>query len=509
MKLSLFTEAVCQKQSAKEIYLVGATVSCWQELCDKYDVLPRIAGAFDSSPRNQGEKIFRGKKISVLPLAKINHLSSEALLIITDDYFAEVYEALKSYGEDLGDIYYFVNQDTAYYLAYKEKFKDSPLKNILLFRSGPHASAYIPGMDFADNARALFEYMLQQGWTDKYQFVWLVKNPQEYSARYQQYDQVNFLPWDGAVSEDIEVRESYYEALCLAKYIFFTDAYGFARHARKDQIRVQLWHGCGIKGRAFFSLCENRYEYTTVIGDMYARLHAKDYGLRAEQVLVTGYPKDDWLFHPCKNWQDKFHIPQAAKYIFWLPTFRAAAVEGLAKLTVQEGTGETGLPIVRSAAMLRELNSTLQAKNVVLLIKLHPFQKREAVSAEAMSNIRFLENEDLRRHDVQINELLGHADALISDYSSAAVDYTLLDRPIAFTLDDCEDYKNSRGFNWPNVLDYLPGEEIYDFADFLAFVSAVTEDRDLCREKRRKLRSLFHKYTDDQSAARVVKILGL
>ena len=32
---------------------------------------------------------------------------------------------------------------------------------MILFRSGPHASAYIKGMDFSDNARALFEYMIQ------------------------------------------------------------------------------------------------------------------------------------------------------------------------------------------------------------------------------------------------------------------------------------------------------------------------------------------------------------
>ena len=51
------------------------------------------------------------------------------------------------------------------------------------------------------------------------------------------------------------------------------------------------------------------------------------------------------------------------------------------------------------------------------------------------SNIVILSNEQLYHMDIQTNEILMHADALISDYSSVAVDYLLLDRPIAFTLD--------------------------------------------------------------------------
>jgi CDP-glycerol glycerophosphotransferase (TagB/SpsB family) len=87
-----------------------------------------------------------------------------------------------------------------------------------------------------------------------------------------------------------------------------------------------------------------------------------------------------------------------------------------------------------------------------------PFQKADMVHCKGFSNIHLLDNMKLVENDIQINHLLGYADALISDYSSAAVDYLVLDRPIAFTLDDVEEYNNSRGFVFDNIREWLPGE---------------------------------------------------
>lgn len=512
MELIRFTHEVFDVIRHSKVYLIGRSEAYWDELCDTFDILPCIASAFDSAKRRQGSCSFRGKNISVVGFDILERLLDDSILIITDDYFWEIYKQLQtiqSVRNRFQRIYFYPNKETQYDLAYRKKYQDIPLQDMILFRSGPHASGYVPGLDFADNARALFEYMLREGFDEKYELVWLVNDPAEYEARYATHPRVRFLPYSGSTAENETVRDEYYETLCLAKYIFFTDAYGFARNARHDQVRVQLWHGCGIKRRVYFLPCEKRYEYMTVIGDMYAELHARDYGLRRDQVLVTGYPKDDWIFHPIKDWRERFHIPKASKYIFWLPTFRTAGAAGLENLNEEAASGETGLPIVQSMEMLEQLDQRLAEKDMVLLLKLHPFQKRNAVCRCALSHILFLENEDLRQEDVQINQILGHADALISDYSSAAIDFTLLDRPIAFTLDDYETYGDSRGFNWPNVRDYLPGEELFTFDDFCRFIADVSEDNDWSREKRIRLRKAFHAYFDDGSAERVVMALGI
>ena len=286
------------------------------------------------------------------------------------------------------------------------------------------------------------------------------------------YRNVRFLSYEAATTKDISIRDEYYEALCSAKYIFFTDSAVFCRNARKDQVRVQLWHGCGFKSlrNTRVGRDEYKYEYMTVISDLYAKLHEEDFGLNQDQLLVTGYPKDDWLYNPLVDWQYKLHIPKFSKYIFWLPTWRTTQLNGEWQGKI---VNDTGLPCIQSMEQMKELNDLLRNYDIAILVKLHPCQDSNALGDIAMSNIIILENDDLARADVQINEILGYADALISDYSSVAIDYALLDRPIGFTLDDEKDYNVSRGFLWENLNDWLPGNEIYSFEDFWIYRTMI------------------------------------
>ena len=250
------------------------------------------------------------------------------------------------------------------------------------------------------------------------------------------------------------------------------------------------------------------FRYTTVISDVYSRIHQEIYGLRADQVLVTGYAKQDWLFCPTKNWQEKLGIARARKYIFWLPTFRTAAA-GLDNLNEYDLDGQTGFPIVGTYEELAQLDRLLQSFDMVLVIKPHPFQDRKSIGSVDMENIVVLDNEQLADLDIQINQLLGNADAMISDYSSAAVDYLVLDRPMGFTLDDVEEYAESRGFVFPNIRDWLPGKELFSFEDFCSFVREIGEDIDSTMEKRKELKKKMHRYGDGDNCKRIVEALRI
>lgn len=511
MTLSKLTEKNSNCLLGKKICCVEKSIAYLEEFCGKYDVLGRISYIVDTNRRNLGHFIFHGKEIEVVHISYlIREALEETAIVITSDYYREVFEDIVTVlGENAPDItiYYFANRETEFEDYYREKYADVPLDNIIVFRSGPHASSYVKGMDFSDNARALFEYALKSGMNHTYELIWFVKNPEEFEG-YGNVENVSFLSFDWSVSEKPTKREAYYRALCLAKYIFFTDAYGFARNCRKDQIRVQLWHGCGFKTRVNFVRCEKRYEYTTVISDLYADIHTDIYGLRKEQVLVTGYAKQDWLFHSDRDDVTKLHIPYAEKYIFWLPTFRSTERK-LAQLNEYVLESETGLPIVNTKNQLMELNTYLEKENIVLVVKLHPFQDRKEVFCEGCSNIHLIENEEMVEKDVPINRLLGHADALISDYSSAAVDYMLLDRPIAFMLEDVEEYERSRGFVFENIREWLPGKEIFCFEDMCKFVKEVADRQDATMQKRRALKQKMHRFGDDQSCRRILEALQI
>ncbi|MBR5636947.1 MAG: CDP-glycerol glycerophosphotransferase family protein, partial [Pseudobutyrivibrio sp.] len=384
-----------------------------------------------------------------------------------------------------------------------------PLKDMIIFRSGPHASAYVKGTDFSDNARAVFEYMLSVGLNKKYELVWLVKNPEDYQNVADENENVRFLSFDWSVTENKAKRNEYYEALCLAKYIFFTDAYGFCRNARKDQIRIQLWHGCGFKTRVNFVRCENRYEFMPVISDKYADIHQRIYGLREDQVLVTGYPKEDYIYHPLDNWRELLGIKKASKYIFWLPTFRKTDVANLSEIDMYKLSGDTGLPVVKNIEDLEELDKYLQERDIVLILKLHPFQDSSLIKIGKCTNIVFIDNNALVKNDIQINEILGYADALISDYSSVAIDYLMLDRPIAFAIEDIGEYENARGFVFEPIRDWLPGVEVMTFEDFWNFIVEIAEGKDSSKDKRKRILDQLHKFRDDKSCERLVKVLGI
>lgn len=512
MELQKFTEEMFLNLKNKKICCIEKSMSYIKELCDKYNVLDQIICIIDENQRNQSSLIHCGHKIMVYSMEFLNTIDwGSTVILITSDYYREVYERLQTWFDaDIWrtiEIYYFENHETEIEMSYRQQYADVALKNIIIFRSGPHASSYIKGMDFADNAKALFEYVLKIGLNNRYEVVWFVKNPLEFE-RYRIYKNVKFISFDWAVSGDRTECDAYYRALCLAKYIFFTDAYGFTRNCRYDQVRVQLWHGCGFKTRVNFVRCENRYEYMTVISDVYADIHTDIYGLRRDQIIVTGYAKQDWLFHPCEDDMEKLHIPKADKYIFWLPTFRSTE-QKLEQLNEYDMKSETGLPIVDTKDKLYTLNMLLAEKNIILVVKLHPFQDRMAVHCENCTNIHLIENEELAQQDIPINRLLGQADALISDYSSAAVDFMLLDRPIAFMLEDLEAYGRSRGFIFENIREWLPGKELFSFDDVCIFAEEIGKGSDVSAGKRRILKDKLHKYCDDRNCQRILEVLGI
>ena len=70
-----------------------------------------------------------------------------------------------------------------------------------------------------------------------------------------------------------------------------------------------------------------------------------------------------------------------------------------------------------------------------------------------LSNLVFINDAFLSDNGIINYELLGVADALLTDYSSVYYDYLLLDRPIGLCWDDYEEYK-ANGFKVNKLGDY-------------------------------------------------------
>ena len=516
MPLTLFNESLLDEGNVR-IIAIGRGGNDIREFCIRYGVAYRIEVMLNDNVREQREVVIDGFTIKVLGFSCLHDYLSQKngqyryLCVIMDDYYKEVYDTLISdlvVAEIDVDIYYYLNRENEIERSYREIYKDKPLEDLIVFRSGPHPTQYVRGMDFGDNSRALFEYMLSIELNKIYQLVWIVKDPFEYE-RFKDVYNVSFISYEWAHDGSKTQMDSYYHALCCSKYLFFTDAYGFARNCREDQIRVQLWHGCGFKSRVNFTRCEHRYEKMVVSGPAYKERHVWLFGLRDDQVLVTGNPKDDWVFHPSKRgWERFLKRTENAKVIFWLPTFREAG-KNLSNLNEYSLSGDTGLPVVDTQEKLQRLNELLVRKGIFMVVKLHPYQRRDRVRCKGYSNIILIENEELNEEDLSINEMLGFADALISDYSNVSIDYLILDRPIGYLLDDAKAYGESRGFIFDPLSDYLPGAELYGFDDMLRFISEISDGIDSGFEKRKRLKKQLQTFDDDRSCQRVIDVLGI
>ena len=160
-------------------------------------------------------------------------------------------------------------------------------------------------------------------------------------------------------------------------------------------------------------------------------------------------------------------------------------------------TSDFNIPIINCADQLVQLDRFCRDNGILLLIKRHQLQVPYDFGDNPLTNVLYLEDTDLVNERVQLYEFIHYSDALITDYSSVAIDYLLLDRQIGFTLDDYEAYSDSRGWVFDNPLDYMPGEHIFDFQGFQDFLMNVRTGKDQFHEKRAEVIAVAHNQTEN------------
>ena len=94
-------------------------------------------------------------------------------------------------------------------------------------------------------------------------------------------------------------------------------------------------------------------------------------------------------------------------------------------------------------------------------------------------------------------KFLGTTSALITDYSSVFLDYYLLNRPVAFTINDYEEYKEKRGFVFDDVKSLMAGPTISNFDDLLNFLLSVMNSEDKFYIQRERINTIVNSIQRD------------
>lgn len=363
--------------------------------------------------------------------------------------------------------------------------------NILVFTSKP---------DYSDNSRALSEYI--QSETTRYKIYWRVSDAQKARKAFPNA-KVKFIS-DYGIKKYINLF-----VYLRASYMFATHSLSFYQGMeRKGQHFINLWHGCSYKDRVNKNLTGKNYFYEKhlVAGPLFVK--TKSYFFRCPDesyILAKGYPRYDWLLQDDQHALDYYlQIKgQCSSLIIWMPTFRNdkdGAYKSMACFTK--------FPLVGSEDDWLKIDEICRRDNVKLVVKLHVNQAEYDIDWSQFSNIVQIGNEDIERSGANLYSFLACTDALISDYSSVAVDYMIVDKPIAFALDDYEMYKDARGFVVDNPTDYMPGHHLYSIDDLSSFIEDVSCGRDPFRDSREKMFDTLV-YRSDSYCKEIAESLGI
>lgn len=282
------------------------------------------------------------------------------------------------------------------------------------------------------------------------------------------------------------------KALATAKYVFLNDNFMPMASLRfnKDAVITQLWHAEGAFKKFGLSApltddvaarekkCSEKLTYVICSSKNVAPIYADAFGIDESKVLPLGAPRIDSLLclkdvSEIRERFDKEH-PECRnkKLILYAPTFRDAPQA--------------------NQKLLDNLNMDLFSRELgdeyCLLIKLHP-QINSGISLDGTTDVT---------NGCDIGDLTLICDMLITDYSSACMDFALLSKPCIFFAFDLEEYEKERSFYF-DYESYVPGEVARGFGEVIDAIKNPRNDE----EKLRRFRDFNFDYIDCYNTKRI------
>lgn len=254
------------------------------------------------------------------------------------------------------------------------------------------------------------------------------------------------------------------------------------RKPKKTKV-LQVWHACGAI-KKFGNEIHRQYpirNYDAILANAKAwqPIYASSFGVREDQVYVTGMPRLDTLLDwkqqeaKIKEFYCKYPQCKNKKLYLYAPTFRGNIIDGFQIQSID----------------FKKLEDELT--DCIFLCKFHPLLKEAHVDSTIVVNVN---EEDLYT-------LFGVSDCLISDYSSIFLDYSLLNKPMIAYVDDLESYEQTIGLN-VDLRREFPGPVCFDEEQLVESLKHLTIDPRL-----KTFQEKYVVYTDGKNTERVVSLI--
>ena len=268
--------------------------------------------------------------------------------------------------------------------------------------------------------------------------------------------------------------------MATAKAVFLSTANDLMSHidVRPETKVIQLWHGVGIfkkvgystiKSKQFGMSQKTREEYDQYKNYSYVTIAASEQSWIFEEamnidkdsgiIVPVGVAKTDVFYDHgyIKNAKQKLlaAFPQIGdrKIILYAPTFRGEVENAQApdKLDVE--------------AMAKALGD-----EYILLIKHHGLSKNiPPLPAGIKDSFAYDMN---KTKTLNIEQLLAISDICITDYSSIAFEFAIMERPLIFFAYDLEEYIDERGLYY-NYDEITPGPVCKTTEEMIDYISNI------------------------------------
>ena len=323
-------------------------------------------------------------------------------------------------------------------------------KNLVLF-TGASISTY------NESARYLYEYLLKN---EKISVAWITNSKIV-------CDYLDNLGYPVVMHKSFNGLWHYIHSGVI---VFTGTSYpNLFKFVGKSTIKICLYHGMGPRStnsvdgimskdpldvlRKYhnFDYFNFTSKYTnTVVGRL-------QFLLPENKRVIFGLPRCDHLFSKDKVEESRINknqlrklnyvIDESTKCILYSPTWRS-------------DVNSISFPLSEiNDFNVYTFDQWLKENNILFLISVHPHMENLEDFPDC-TNIQYINHNPL----MDINQLLPEMDLLITDYSSIATDYMLMDRPVIYVMPDYDYYLYDFGL-LEDMRDNLPGLESKNMSD--------------------------------------------
>ncbi len=300
------------------------------------------------------------------------------------------------------------------------------------------------------------------------------------------------------------VRAEYFLA---TSRVFIVDDYFFPMYVirkRPGTTFIQTWHASGAFKKIGYSVLDksfgasealvrqvrihSNYDHILLGSQRDVPAYSEAFGQPAERFVTNlGIPRTDLFFDAEKTAaaraavRSAYGIPDDKRVILYAPTFRGDSKHQAAH---------------RDDLDLRVMREHCGA-DWVLLLRLHPFVASQAHIEPELAGFTI----NVSDHP-DINELMLASDVMVTDYSSAIFEYSLLERPMVFFAPDFEAYQAERGFYF-DYAERVPGPVCTTTDEVARCIAGGSFDLDRVRA----FRDASFEVADGHASERVVSSL--